>query len=180
MNADELDRADDRVDEAVDRDHEADELRPDGLRVDHGDDAAERHHEVAVADVDALLAGQHVHPVLKDIVREQNHGDHRKRDDAPGPAGVLPVGERTDGISREPLHEFDHDEKILLLIAGKDSGTVPCPFRTLSGVKTSGVGEAKSEDEKRERRTYRRPSRPGRTCWALLREGGAAGLTSFP
>ena len=108
VNGRELHRAHEPVDAAVNPDDGTDDLQPQILRVDDRDESPQRDRQETEANVDALLAGLHVEPDLKDVVRQDDQRAGEKNNERPGPAHVRPVGDFTDGIGLKagsPLHD---------------------------------------------------------------------------
>ena len=88
MNVGKLDRAHDAVDCAVNAANVGNEPADQSLRPGEREEATERHAEEGEADVHALLAGLHVEPDLKDVVRDEHEACGENGNQKPRPAGL--------------------------------------------------------------------------------------------
>mgnify|MGYP000249554942 CR=1 FL=1 len=96
VNRIELQRAHDPVDAPVDAADVGDDAAGERLREDDREKAPEGHAEERESNVDALLAGLHVEPHLKDVVRDENEGGREDRDHDPGPALLFPEADAAE------------------------------------------------------------------------------------
>lgn len=74
MNGRELKGAHEAVDRPVNTHHEPDELQGEVFGINDGNQSTQSNHQEPEADVNALLAGLHVKPHLKHVVRDDNEG----------------------------------------------------------------------------------------------------------